>query len=102
MIIEVIRTHYPEIETFERLQKLSLANTLVVFYFIDKRASGSKINNQKLEGVHLTLRVSRYMIGGELYINGKAVVRKKSEESFEYWYGYLTSTFFAQGMQQAK
>ncbi|WP_332526115.1 hypothetical protein [Pseudomonas sp.] len=102
VIIEVIRTHIPELETFRRLQELSKTNTLVVFYFIDQRESGSKINNRRLDGDHLTLRVSRYMVGGELYVNGAPVNAKQPNESFEDWYGYLSNTFFNDGMKLAK
>ncbi|MGY1917410.1 hypothetical protein ACW9IF_00640 [Pseudomonas tolaasii] len=102
VIIEVIRTHMPEETTFARLQGLSKANTLVVFYFISDRAKGCKINNWRMEGDHTIIRVSRYMLGGNLYINGTPVAPQQQGESFSHWYKYQTNTFFANGMQQAK
>jgi hypothetical protein len=102
VIIEVIRTHIPEETTFARLQELSKANTLVVFYFISDRAKGSKINNWRTEGDHTTIRVSRYMMSGNLYINGNPVAPQQQGESFSHWYDYQTNTFFANGIGQAK
>ncbi|WP_265535357.1 hypothetical protein [Pseudomonas saponiphila] len=102
VIIEVIRTHIPEETTFARLQELSKANTLVAFYFINERAEGSKINNFRVEDDHLTIRVSRYMVGGEAYVNGTPVFAQRPGETFSHWYGFLTNSFFADGMKQAK
>ncbi len=102
VIIEVIRTHIPEETTFARLQELSKANTLVVFYFINERARGSKINNFREEDGHMTIRASKYMLGGELYLNGSPVKAQQPNESFSHWYEYLTNTYFADGMKQAK
>ena len=102
VIIEVIRTHIPEETTFARLQELSKANTLVVFYFINEQEEGSKINRYRKKDDHLTIRVSRYMVGGEAYINGTAVYAQQPEESFSRWYRFLSNSFFADGMRQAK
>lgn len=102
VIIEVIRTHIPEETTFARIQELSKANTLVLFYFINERAESSKINNFRVEDNHLTIRVSRYMVGGEAYINGTPVYSQRLGETFSHWYGFLTNSFFADGMKQAK
>lgn len=102
VIIEVIRTHIPDEQTFARLYSLSLANTLVVFYFINDRVSGSKINNQKMHDDHLTLRVSRYMLGGAVHVNGDDGKTKKPGESIEHWYEYLSNSYFAEALKNAK
>lgn len=102
VIIEVIRTHIPEETTFARLQELSKANTLVIFYFINEQEDGSKINRYRKKDDHLTIRVSRYMVGGEVYVNGSPVFAQQPEESFSHWYRFLSNSFFADGMRQAK
>ena len=82
LIVEVVRTHTPEVETLAELLTLSSNAHLVAFYFIptartppparDPRYNWSKYNNTTpAEGATpATLRVSYYLFNGELYING--------------------------------
>lgn len=93
IIIEVIRTHAPEQETFKRLYELSLANTIVVFYFVASGKS-SKLNNLRRADSLLTLRVSHYIIDGEVYKNGHSFFSRKENESLDHWYVRLSSKYF--------
>ncbi|MNJ17285.1 hypothetical protein D3C77_115620 [compost metagenome] len=74
IIIEVVRTHVPEAATFQRLYELSLANTIVVFYFIAEDKAGGILNHMTATDDLFTLRVSHYMIGGSSTTTGSQSV----------------------------
>ncbi|EPF5366173.1 hypothetical protein ACT7O0_000754 [Salmonella enterica subsp. enterica serovar Infantis] len=101
IIIEVIRTHYPERDTFQKLLELSKTNHHVYFYFIDEGNKKSKLNSLSIKNGILTLRVSHYLIGGQLYKNGNCYAPKGEDESFEHWYQYLENSYFTNAMERA-
>ncbi|MBU2918065.1 hypothetical protein KO505_08835 [Psychrosphaera sp. F3M07] len=94
VILEVIRTHEPELETFQKLFELSKTNCHIYFYFIGKGRNSSKFNSLDVNGQELKVRISHYLIGGKLYKNGKAYAPQKEGETFKHWYNYLRSSFF--------
>lgn len=100
VIIEVIRTHHPELETFQKLFELSKTNYHVYFYFIPESKRYSKFNNIKNMGGQITVRVAHYLIGGVLYTNGKPFAAQKNDETFEHWYKYLEDSYFTRGREQ--
>lgn len=77
LIIEVIRTHIPDQETFKKLVQLSRMAYQVYFYFTDSKGSASRYNDTrtcKRDGVNfLRIRVAIYLQGGELVSNGEVV-----------------------------
>ncbi|EBO9197612.1 hypothetical protein R259_22225, partial [Salmonella enterica] len=101
IIIEVIRTHYPERDTFQKLLELSKTNHHVYFYFIEEGNKKSKLNSLSVKNGILTLRVSHYLIGGQLYKNGNSYAPKDEKESFEHWYQYLENSYFTNAMERA-
>ncbi|MCW2293174.1 hypothetical protein M2262_003224 [Pseudomonas sp. BIGb0408] len=100
IIIEVIRTHPPEANTFERLCELSLANTIVVFYFIGEERTGGLLNHMIVESGSFTLRVSHYMIGGQLYNNGLPVYDRAKYSTAQLWYSMVKSSYFERAMKK--
>ena len=101
VIIEVIRTHHPEFETFQKLFELSKTNHHVYFYFIQEGKRTSKLNHLKNMGGQVTVRVSHYLIGGTLYKNGEPCLSKRDNETFEHWYQYLENSYFKKGKEAA-
>ncbi len=101
IIIEVIRTHEPEEETFNRLYELSRTNTLVVFYVIGEGSRGGKLNNFRRNGEELTLRISHYLIAGQPYVNGVAVKALGEDETLAHWHKYLTNSYFKKAKESA-
>lgn len=101
VIIEVVRTHEPDPETFKRLCQLSLENTLVVFYVIGEGSRGGLVNNHQYNSVPSRLRVSMYLISGQPYLNGKALPLKGENESIEHWYQYLVDRWFIVAKEKA-
>lgn len=100
IIIEVIRTHAPEQETFKRLYELSLANTVVAFYFVSVGKS-SKLNNFRRDAGVGKLRVSHYIINGEVYKNGQSFYSRRQNESLEEWYVRLSVKYFEPAKKSA-
>lgn len=76
VIIEVIDSHYPEIETFERLIQLSSSAHLVFFYIlgIAKNNRKQKFNElvEESDG-SIRIRFTYALSGGNLVVNGEAV-----------------------------
>lgn len=101
VIIEVVRTHAPEEQTFQRLYELSLANTIVVFYFIAEGKSSGILNHLTDDPAMFTLRVSHYMIGGELYNNGDTACSRREAEEMSDWYRYVSDAYFTPAMRKA-
>ncbi|QKG67051.1 hypothetical protein HP062_16510 [Pseudomonas sp. B14-6] len=101
IIIEVIRTHAPDFEAFAKLYELSLANSMIVFYFIGDGSLSSKLNHMKEEEGCLTLRVSHYMIGGQPYNNGKPILGLRDGEEVEHWHTFLSNSYFRQAKEKA-
>lgn len=85
VVIEVIRTHEPETETYDRLVKLSELNHLVLFYFCNpnKNHKGSWLGTFD-PTVHqpdqpLRLRIEHYLVDGMFYKQGTLFLPEKSE-----------------------
>lgn len=101
IIIEVVRTHYPDKDTFQKLLELSKTNYHIYFYFINEGNKSSKLNRLSVINNVLKIRVSHYLIGGQLYKNGNFYAPKKEDESFEHWYQYLKNSYFITAMEKA-
>ncbi|MEP8604606.1 hypothetical protein ABKW00_02020 [Enterobacter hormaechei] len=93
IIIEVIRTHSPDKETFEKLVELSKVNHHVYFYFIGSGRMSSGLNNFTVSKGELKIRVSHYLIGGEVYKNGNPV-NIRNNKTFDVWYNELNNGYF--------
>jgi hypothetical protein len=100
ILIEVVRTHYPELETFKKLHELSLANTIVAFYFIPKDKTYSKLNHTPSNPSAFELRVSHYMLNGEVYRHDK-VVSLRNGLSLDEWYHQLYADYFSAAQAKA-
>lgn len=101
IIIEVVRTHIPDKNTFQKLFELSKTNHHVYFYFINEGRRSSKLNNLYVKNNVLKIRVSHYLIGGQLYKNGNSYSPQGEEETFEDWYQYLENSYFINAMEKA-
>lgn len=101
IIVEVIRTHAPDLEAFKKLYELSLANSMVIFYFIGDASFSSKLNHMKEDEGNLVLRVSHYMIGGQPYNNGKPILSLRDGEDLEHWHTFLSNSYFRQAKEKA-
>ncbi len=92
IIIEVINTHPPEIDTFYALLNYSLYNHIVLFYFVADGAKGSQYSEVNLRDGCLQMRASHYLLGGCVYRNGDEVKRYGKDD--EAWYRHLLQTYF--------
>lgn len=101
IIIEVVRTHSPDKDTFQKLLEISKTNHHVYFYFIGEGRNSSILNDISVRNNELKIRLSHYLIGGQLYKNGNSYAAKKDSESFEHWYNYLKNTYFTNAMEKA-
>ncbi|MCI9876952.1 hypothetical protein [Pseudomonas atacamensis] len=101
IIIEVVRTHAPEVETFRRLYEVSLANTIVVFYFVAQDKVSGILNHMTVTEALFTLRVSHYMMGGQLYNNGEPACARREDEELGHWFRYLQGAYFEPAMRKA-
>lgn len=87
-------------ETFEKLYELSKTNSHVYFYFISQGNRTSKLNHFKDQEGGIVIRLSHYLIGGQLYRNGNAVYPKQKDETFDHWYDYLSTAYFRSAMEK--
>lgn len=94
IIIEVIRTHEPDLETFKRLYELSKVSTIVVFCFITEHAWKNKLNHVISDPNRFIFRISRYMINGSVYSGDSEVYARKVNESLDLWYARLVNSYF--------
>lgn len=101
IILEVVRTHIPDKNTFQKLFELSKCNHHVYFYFIAEDRNTSKLNHLKVKEDVLNIRVSHYLLGGKLFRNGEEFYPQKDHESFEDWYRYLTNSYFIKAKENA-
>lgn len=69
IVVEVIRTHPPDFETFEKLLGLSRNNTFVLFFIIPERDVESQMN-RAWPVPTLDVRVSFYLKDGLFYESG--------------------------------
>jgi hypothetical protein len=75
IVVEVIRTHEPELETWGRLVELSQTNHLVMFYFCHPERTGNWLG--RMDAAHpqtnqpLRLRTELYLLDGVFYKQGK-------------------------------
>ncbi|MCV0324209.1 MAG: Uncharacterized protein K0R79_2023 [Stenotrophomonas indicatrix] len=69
IVIEVIRSHPPDFDTFERLVELSKNNTFVLFFLIPENDDNSVESqfNRAWRKDRLQLRVSFYLMDGMFY-----------------------------------
>jgi hypothetical protein len=100
IVIEVVRTHAPELETFKKLYKLSLANTIVVFYFISDDKTYGKLNHIPLNPNAFEVRISHYMLNGEVYRHDKAVFLRNGLP-LDAWYHQLYVSYFSAAQAKA-
>lgn len=101
IIIEVIRTHSPDRDTFQKLFELSKENYHIYFYFIGEGNKNSKINRVISHDNNLTIRVSHYLVGGQIYKNGKIYAPMRENESFDKWYQYIINSYFVCAMEKS-
>ncbi|WP_200882991.1 hypothetical protein [Cellvibrio mixtus] len=101
IIIEVVRTHIPSPETFQKLFELSLCNHQIYFYFIAEGKESSKVNHVKTEEKILTIRVSHYLIGGKVFKNGEEYSPKRDSETIAEWYNHLKNSYFIKAKENA-
>ncbi|QHI58107.1 hypothetical protein [Enterobacter hormaechei] len=102
IIIEVIRTHSPERDTFEKLLELSKTNHYVLFYFIGENKKSSVLNNFYSFDGELKIRVSHYLINGQVFKNGIPYSKQGKNQTFEKWYEYLNSSYFTFAKEKSK
>lgn len=102
VIIEVVRTHSPDKDTFQKLLEISKTNYHVYFYFIGEGKRASVLNNTSVSENEIKIRLSHYLIGGEIYKNGKPYAAQKDNESFEKWYDYLKNSYFTNAMEKVQ
>lgn len=101
VIIEVVRTHHPDMSTFQKLLELSNTNHHIYFYLIGEGRRSSKFNNLSVADDVLKIRVSHYLIGGTLYKNGNPYAPRGENETFEHWYEYLENSYFTRAREEA-
>ncbi|RZO10655.1 hypothetical protein EKG40_03550 [Pseudomonas moorei] len=94
ILIEVVRTHAPDLETFKKLHELSLANTIVVFYFIASNKSSGKLNNIPVNENAFEIRISHYMLNGDVYRND-TLVYARDKSDIDAWYHQLSKSYFS-------
>jgi hypothetical protein len=100
IIVEVIRTHEPELETFRKLFELSRMNYLIIFYFIDESKKSSILNSFTANEEKISLRVSHYMQDRKLYKNGISKTFLCDGEVFEDWYNGFVKTYFKKAKEK--
>ncbi|HDZ8926545.1 hypothetical protein [Aeromonas sp. S9(2024)] len=101
IIIEVVRTHHPDLDTFKKLFDLSNTSNHIYFYFIGEERHSSKFNSLSISDDVLKIRISHYLIGGTLYKNGNPYAPKGENETFEHWYKYLENSYFTTARERA-
>lgn len=92
VIIEVINTHPPELETFYALLDYSRYNHLVLFYYVVPDTDRSQYSEYEMRDATLMLRATHYLLGGQVFRNGKPVERYGRND--EAWYAHLLNTYF--------
>lgn len=102
IIIEVIRTHEPDLETFKRLYELSKANTIVVFYFINDEEWRTKLNHVLNDVNPFRLRISRYMVNGSVYVGDTEGYVRKRGEGLDSWHLRLVNSYFMLAKEAVK
>ncbi|MDI1330887.1 hypothetical protein [Pseudomonas sp.] len=102
IIIEVIRTHEPDLETFKRLYELSKASTIVVFYFINENTWKTKLNHVLLDANPFRLRISRYMINGSVYVGDTESYVRRRDEELDNWHLRLANSYFKLAKEAVK
>lgn len=101
IIIEVVRTHSPDSSTFRKLFELSKTNYHIYFYFIAEDENTSKLNHYKTVKNELTVRLSHYLIGGELFKNGNLYAPQGDNETYDHWFQYLENSYFTVATENA-
>jgi len=91
VIIEVINTHPPELDTFYALLNYSQYNHLVIFYYVAEGANGSQYSRFDFQDGTLVLRVAHYLLGGKVFANGE---ERKPWNDARAWYEHLRETYF--------
>ncbi len=94
IIIEVIRTHEPELCTFQKLYDLSKVGYQIYLYFIAEGQIESRLNRLRTIGNETTVRTSYYLLDGVLHNNGKPLKSMEEFGTFEAWYNYLLNIYF--------
>lgn len=102
VIIEVVRTHSPDRDTFQKLLEISTTNHHVYFYFIGEGRNDSRLNRISVRNNELKIRLSHYLIGGRVYKNGNPYREKQEKETFEDWYEFLKNSYFTYAMEKAQ
>lgn len=94
IIIEVIRTHEPDLETFKKLYELSKASTIVVFCFVTDDTWKTKLNHVIANPDRFVFRIARYMINGSVYSGDSEVYVRVANEELDVWYARLVNSYF--------
>lgn len=99
VIIEVINTHPPELETFYALLHYSCFNHIVLFYFVAEGSIASQYSGFKQFGGEAKIWVSHYLLDGKAFRNGNEV-KRGADESDEHWHDYLMSSYFGTPLKE--
>jgi hypothetical protein len=100
IIIEVIRTHPPDFETFRCLLRLSTQGHIVIFFFIPRGGKHSQYNHVKEQDDVLEIRSAYYFSGGEVWKNGdKDKWRPWAGATETAWYQYLITHYWGFAMK---
>lgn len=93
VIIEVIQSHYPDVETFRALTELSGKNFIVLFFFAAKDGWGSDFSrfNVDVPGL-MGIRCAYWLNNGKFFANGEC--RERADQTDEEWYVHISTRYF--------
>jgi len=98
VVIEVINTHPPEIDTFFALLNYSRFNHLVLFYYVAEGALQSQYSKFEVNNGTLSIRAAHYLLGGHVFRNGTEVKQFKPNDRD--WYDHLRETYFGTPLRE--
>ncbi len=100
VVIEVIRTHPPEFETYLALKDASTRNHLVLFFFIAGKRINDELNSIELHDDFCEVRAQLYLKNGSLYQRDEEIRIDPSIEKAgpEVAYQHLINTRFDPAM----
>lgn len=101
VIIEVIRTHPPDFDTFFCLLRLSTQGHIVVFHFIGPGCVDSTYNRLTTIDDTICIACAYYLNGGSVYKNSESDKwMPLSDTTDEEWYGYLKEKYWGFAMKE--
>ncbi|QTK46696.1 hypothetical protein [Xanthomonas euvesicatoria] len=100
VVIEVIRTHPPEFETYLALRDASTRNHLILFFFIAGERRNDELNSIELRDDLCEVRAQLYLKNGFLYQRDEKIEidRSIAEAGPEVAYQHLINTRFNPAM----